>query len=202
MSTRRGSSFDRRLARAAGSAAALGWLLIGGAARAQEPPASDSSGSPEPAAPSAAAAAQAIPPQRTETEPRKGIIIGGAITWATAYTYSLIGAGANDGDSARHWLYVPVAGPFLFLANREHCPGEPGGCVDDFLTPVLFAMFGAVQTLGAALFAGGFLFPRERVVTGEGAPSANGAPRPVTWFATPSVVGQSGLGVAAAGTLF
>jgi hypothetical protein len=177
MNARRGRSFEGRRARATGSAAALGLLLISGAARAQEPSESDSATSQAPA----------HSPPHTETEPRKGLIIGGAVTWGVAYTFSLIGAGANDGDPARHWLYVPVAGPFVFLANRQHCPGEPDGCVDDFLTPVVFTMFGVVQSLGAALFAGGFLFPREREVT---------------WVVTPSIVGQSGLGVAAAGTLF
>jgi hypothetical protein len=188
MNARRGRSFESRRTRAAGSAAALGLLLVSGASRAQEPSAGDSAASPAPAETPAAATAPARPPPHVETEPRKGLIIGGAVTWAVGYTYSLIGASASDGDSARHWLYVPVAGPFLFLANRQRCPGnQPDGCVDDFLTPVVFAMFGVVQTVGAALAAGGFLFPRERAVS---------------WVVTPSVVGQSGLGVAAAGTLF
>jgi hypothetical protein len=188
MNARRGRSFESGRVRAASSVAALGLLLFGDAARAQDPPAGDSTAPPAPADTPAATPAPAHPPPHTETEPRKGLIIGGAVTWAVGYTFSLMGSSASDGDLARHWLYVPVAGPFLFLANRQRCPGnQPDACVDDFLTPVVFAMFGVVQTVGAALAAGGFLFPRERAVS---------------WVVAPSVVGQSGVGVAAAGTLF
>jgi hypothetical protein len=164
-------------------------LLIGGAARAQDAPASDSTAAPAPAETLAMATAPAHPRPHIVTEPRQGIIIGGAVTWAVAYTFSLMGSSTSDGDMARHWLYVPVAGPFLYLHNRERCPptNDPTMCVDDWATPLVFTMFGIVQSVGAALVAGGFLFQRERVVT---------------WVVTPSLVGQSGVGVAAAGTLF
>ncbi len=195
------------LAPAVGLALAAALLSRSGASRAQEPTASDSSAPASEAAPapSSATAATLSPPPRVETVPRQGLLIGGAITFGFGYMFSLIGAGAKDGDSARSWLYVPVAGPFVFLGTRQKCPGskDPSGCVDDFLTTPVFTAFGITQAIGAALFASGFLFPRERVVHGEtGSSPTRGETSPPAWIVTPAVVGQSGLGVAAAGTLF
>jgi hypothetical protein len=193
--------------RLAGAALAVGVLLTAGASRAQEGPAGASATPPAPtpaegaAAPNEAVAARTAP--RVETEPRKGLLIGGGITFGLAYTFSLIGAGKKD-DPASNWLFVPVAGPFLYLGNhRCQDAGPPNACIDDWATPLVFTMFGVVQSLGAVLFASGFLFPSEHVVGGGGgAAAARSDRRPVPWIVTPAVVGQSGVGVAAAGTLF
>jgi hypothetical protein len=196
----------RPRARLAGAALAVGTsLLTAGAARAQEGPAGTSATPPATTPAEVAArpteAVAAHPAPRVESEPRKGLIIGGAITFGVAYTFSLMGAGKSD-DRATDWLFVPVAGPFLYLRNRTPCPGmSPDACIDDWATPLVFTMFGVVQSLGAVLFAGGFLFPREHVVGGSGAAAAQRDRRP-PWIVTPAIVGQSGLGVAAAGTLF
>jgi hypothetical protein len=200
---------DSHRARAAGCALALGFLLISGASWAQD----DSTASPPPAATPAAAAAPAQPHKHIETEPRKGLIIGGASTWAFGYTFSVVAAVNNGGETARNWNYVPVAGPFLYLHNRTECTASRASadttvnpCLDDWATPLIFTMFGLVQAVGVTLVAFGFLSPSEHVVTGENAgPAPRDAPNHgaiASWFVTPSVVGQSGLGVAAAGTLF
>jgi hypothetical protein len=191
----------------AGAALAAGMLLTADALHAQERSAGASAPSPATgqnevaAAPNEAAAAQ--PGARVETVPRQGLLIGGSITFSVAYLFSLAGTAGKSEEPARNWLYVPVAGPFLFLSNRARCTSTgPGSCVDDFLTPVVFTMFGVVQTAGAALFAGGFLFPRERVVGSGRAAASQGDPSRLPLIVTPAVVGQSGVGVAAAGALF
>jgi hypothetical protein len=192
-------------ARLAGAALAVGMLLNAGVSRAQDGQAGASATppavSPNEAAPAPGEAVAARPAPRVEREPRKGLLIGGGITWGVAYTFSLIGAGKKD-DPASNWLFVPVAGPFLYLGNHR-CVGPDGQpCVDDWATPMVFTMFGVAQSLGAVLVASGFLFPSEHVVGGSGASAAKNDRRPVpSWIVTPAVVGQSGLGVAAAGTL-
>jgi hypothetical protein len=190
---------------AVGALAAGTLMLTGRAAHAQEAPAGGSPPAP-PAAPNEVAAAPgeaaaAHPATYVETEPRKGLLIGGGITFGLGYTFSLIGAGKHD-DPASNWLFVPVAGPFVYLANYK-CVG-PGGqpCVDDWTTPMVFTMFGVLQSVGAVLVAGGFLFPSEKVVGGGRAAAARSDSRPLPWIVTPAIVGQSGLGVAAAGTLY
>jgi hypothetical protein len=168
-----------------GTLLALGLLLVSGTTRADEAP---------------AAAVSATP--RVETKPRTGLLIGGGITFGFAYGLTLIGTKARSEDHARDWLYVPVAGPWVFLANKNECQGLPSGCVDDWATTMVFSLFGVMQAVGAGLIASGFLFPTEHVVTGDsGAQAQHVSPVP-TWAVTPAVVGQSGLGVAAAGTLF
>jgi hypothetical protein len=91
----------------------------------------------------------------------------------------------------------PSRGSWLNL-NNHSCPG----CIDDWVTPVVFTMFGVVQAVGAALFASGFLFPQEHVIGGESAAAGHRNPHAIAWAVTPSIVGPSGLGVSAVGTLF
>ena len=141
---------------------------------------------------------QSLEDQPDET-PRTGLLIAGAATFGPSYLFSVIAAGGDSADNQRPWLYVPIAGPFVYLARRERCPGHPPSeCVDDFVTPMTFGLFGAAQVVGTALFASGYVFPKRRE-----APRAAGNP---AWLSLksvePGLVGPSGMGVWATGVLF
>lgn len=94
-----------------------------------------------------------------ERRPRTGLIATGiALTgsaYAAALTYAISTCGAQM--ECRHgsaWLYAPVIGPFV-TATRAPTSGGMA----------LAAFDGAVQSIGVALFAAGFLAPKTMVVT-------------------------------------
>jgi hypothetical protein len=94
-----------------------------------------------------------------EQRPRAGLIATGiALTgsaYAAALTYAISTCGAQM--ECRHgsaWLYAPIIGPFV-TATRAPTSGGMA----------LAAFDGAVQSIGVALFAAGFLAPKTMVVT-------------------------------------
>jgi hypothetical protein len=65
---------------------------------------------------------QPIPPgYQRETRIRKGLVIGGAVTFGTVYLITAVGgaiavdAGADEGA----FLFIPVAGPLVFLPDVD-----------------------------------------------------------------------------------
>lgn len=88
------------------------------------------------------------PVQRT----RKGMLIGGGVTFGVAYSYSLLIAAAGS-DSAQYDSYdgststnpnaamwIPVAGPFIQMASTESSAER-----------LLLAGFGGAQVVGAVM---------------------------------------------------
>jgi hypothetical protein len=139
-----------------------------------------------------------------ESVPRRGLLIAGSITFGTGYLFSLMAARGDRSEPARKWLYLPIAGPFLFLSKQDtSCPGQdPPGCVNDDLTGPFFMMFGLAQVTGAILFASGYAFPRLEPVGNGAAQRPPRDPAMVTWTVSPAWVGGSGLGLSASGSLF
>ncbi len=144
---------------AAALAVGLGALASSGAARAE--------------AAVKVTAARAILPGSTsvphdvityEESMPNGALIGSGLTMLGAsYIPSMIVAASSDhpGDMA---LYVPVAGPWMNLAERDSgCPG--GRCDNDAANKVLLVADGVFQGLGTLQILGGFLFPTTRTVT-------------------------------------
>lgn len=96
---------------------------------------------------------------KLEQRPRAGLIATGiALTgsaYAAALTYAISTCGAQmECRNGSAWLYAPVIGPFV-AATRAPTSGGMA----------LAAFDGAVQSIGVALFAAGFLAPKTMVVT-------------------------------------
>jgi hypothetical protein len=98
-----------------------------------------------------------------ESMPNGALIGSGLVMFGASYIPSMIVAASSDhsGDMS---LYVPVAGPWMNLAQRDSgCPG--GRCENDAANKVLLVADGVFQGLGALQILGGFLFPTTRTVT-------------------------------------
>jgi hypothetical protein len=98
-----------------------------------------------------------------ESTPNGGLIAGGLVMFGLSYVPSVI-IGAASGRAADQNLYIPVAGPWIDLANRDkECPGNH--CIGDTANKVLLVTGGVFQGVGVMQVLGGFLFPTTRVVT-------------------------------------
>lgn len=79
---------------------------------------------------------------------RKGLIIGGAVTFGVAYSISALVAA--EGEDSAEWsdsgknesaaMWIPVAGPFIQMANEESATGK-----------LLLAGIGGAQLAGAIM---------------------------------------------------
>jgi hypothetical protein len=98
-----------------------------------------------------------------ESMPNGALIGSGLAMFGVSYIPSMIVAASSDrpGDSS---LYVPVAGPWINLTQRDNaCPG--GRCTGDAANKVMLVVDGVFQGIGALQVVGGFLFPTTRTVT-------------------------------------
>ena len=123
-----------------------------------------------------------------EKQYRKGLIIGGAITFGLMYLLPAIPASMTSDKS----LLVPIAGPFIelghlsFSSNREDRGFAAGAAV-------LLVIDGLAQTAGAAMLLAGLTTKREVLVRDDVA----GA----TVRVTPLTMGYGGAGIGLVGTM-
>ena len=169
-------------------AATAGWT---GTATAQEvPPAPPP---PEPLAP--------MSQTRSETVTERGgpsasELSSGIVTLGLTYGMAAIVA-AESPQSADHRMFVPVAGPWMALANRPGCGGATGpSCTTETTYSVLIVADGIGQALGSLLIIGAFLHPE--TVTRSTTVSSEDTLKPA-FHVVPSSVG-SGYGMQALGT--
>jgi hypothetical protein len=95
----------------------------------------------------------------------KPLFVSGAIAFGLSYGGALIGAGASDRPEDRS-LLVPVAGPWLDLAERGNCAVEREPCRFQTTTKVLLVADGIIQGGSViAMVAGLLTHTRQRVVT-------------------------------------
>jgi hypothetical protein len=118
-----------------------------------------------------ASPARAQVPQRDvetfeEYVPNRGLIVSGSIVLGVTYGVSTIVA-MRDADAADRALYVPLAGPWIDLAERDGCKGALR-CDGETTNKVLLVADGVGQAIGALQIVGGFLFPAKRTVTTVG----------------------------------
>jgi hypothetical protein len=129
--------------------------------------------------------------QVSQTRPNQAMLYGGAFAFGVPYVSSVIVGAASTHPGDRN-LFIPVAGPWIDLADR-HC--EPGtSCNNEGLYKGLLIADGIFQGLGALQIAGAFLFPETVTVTSA---ARSRPPKEGVHFA-PSSVG-SGYGLAAVG---
>ena len=96
----------------------------------------------------------------TRTTVRKGLIIGGAVSFGVLYALSLIAADADrqanqNGGRKLEALYVPAIGPFIATSK-----------VESGSTSVLI-LDGLGQTAGLVMFICGFAFPKTELVRND-----------------------------------
>ena len=108
---------------------------------------------------------------RADTRIRKGLVIGGAVTFGAmylltaltaaaindskSYTYSSIGTTSSKSSSAG-LLYIPVVGPFAYLSNA----GSQSATV-------VLIIDGVAQAAGAAMLIGGLAIPKHVLVRND-----------------------------------
>jgi hypothetical protein len=93
------------------------------------------------------------------TGPNRALIRTGVLVLGMSYVPAFIVASTNprpDDD----YLYFPVAGPWLDLANRQPCGTS---CENESLNKALLVTDGIFQGIGALEIVGSFLFMETRV---------------------------------------
>lgn len=180
----------------AASSAAIMASLSPLAALADEPPGCDEQQPPIAAPPPEGARSiipkviVGVPPRDVatfeETSPNSALIGSGALMFGLAYGGSVIVGAASDNKADQH-LLIPVAGPWMNIANRS-CP-ENGNCPNETANKVLLAADGIFQAAGVLQILGGFLFPQKTTVTRSVSTGVRVSPR----------VGPGSLGISASG---
>jgi hypothetical protein len=117
--------------------------------------------------------------------PNAGLITSGAIMFGVPYASSVIVAASSDRQGDKN-LYIPLAGPWMDLADRGRCRGF--SCDNETSNQVLLVFNGILQGVGALQIVSGFVFPSTKTVT-----------RTVGVHVTPTG-GRSSMGLAAYGS--
>lgn len=117
-----------------------------------------------------------IPPgYHADTQMRKGLVIGGAITFGCMYIFSVIAGAAIDdtnkdykyvngnytttkgsAEDSGTFLYIPVAGPFLQMTRTETATGN-----------VFLAIDGIAQAAGATMLIVGLTSPKTVLIRND-----------------------------------
>ncbi len=113
----------------------------------------------------------------TTTGPNRAMLRTGIFAFGVSYIPSVIVA-AESYHSGDKSLYIPVAGPWMDLADRGTCGnlGQPS-CDTETAYKVLLVVDGIFQGIGALDIMGAFVFPETRTVTiSSGEPHVRVAP--------------------------
>ncbi|WP_394836415.1 hypothetical protein LVJ94_05860 [Pendulispora rubella] len=133
------------------------------------------------------------------------------LTFGVAYAPAAIVGSTSDHPGDRN-LLIPLAGPWIDLADRGPCGGSgQRDCGGDTGNRVLIAVDGVFQALGALQLLGAFIWPETRrveVVEGKGylAPVGQRHLAPVAqkqklqWQVAPAHLGRTGYGMSVVGT--
>jgi hypothetical protein len=107
-----------------------------------------------------------VPPgYHVDTHMRKGLVIGGAVTFGTVYLLTALSAAVvqsaadgigEDADEATP-LYIPVAGPFIAMGTLD---AEGGGIF-------ALALLGVAQAAGMGMFITGLAAQKTELVRND-----------------------------------
>lgn len=125
--------------------------------------------------------------------PNRALLGSGIALLGLSYVPAVV-IGAQSTQSADQKLYIPVAGPWLDLANRPPCSGADACASGESGNRALIAVDGVFQGVGALLVVGSILMPeRQQVVI-----TAKATDKPEVHF-SPAQLGPGGYGVSAFG---
>lgn len=131
--------------------------------------------------------------QTTSSPPNVPLIASGLVLFGGTYAASGIVAAANNNSYDNH-LFIPVAGPWLDLANRPDCGGfGQTSCGAEGVFKALLIADGAAQGLGALATVLGFVVPETRTTV---VAAKNDKPRVKL---VPARLSRDGYGLAAYG---
>jgi len=141
------------------------------------------------------------PGYHLEENPRKALIVTGALTFGVPYLISMMIGGVSRHPADR-WLLIPVIGPVGTLTyGTRGCDRDNGlECAGNILIVTGLAFDLAAQTAGAVLFTMGYVFPKKQWVSDYDV--AKAAPPPFTWTVVPRVDGAGRVGLTLSGTIF
>lgn len=131
------------------------------------------------------AAAQEVRTVEESAGPNMALVNSGAIMLGGAWAASYIVASSSP-RAVDERLYIPVAGPWLDLANR----GECAGCSGEAMNKALLIGDGVLQAAGVLQIVGAFVFPEKRVVRVGAAEMT----------VSPASLGRGAVGLTASGT--
>jgi hypothetical protein len=127
---------------------------------------------------------QPIPPgYRVETRARRGLIVGGAVTFGVLYLLSAFTASiaVDGGDSDFGSLFIPVAGPFVTIGTAD---AEGAGTF-------ALVLDGVGQAGGVAMFIAGMMTEEKFLLRNDQAKIS----------VTPMMMGNSSFGLGLRGAL-
>ena len=101
-----------------------------------------------------------------EVRPNRPLLTTGALTIAASYIPAVAIAATSDHKGDKY-LYVPVAGPWLNLANRRCGPGETARCGSTPLETAALVGTGLAHIAGVAQVVGAYVLPERRTVVGS-----------------------------------
>lgn len=117
---------------------------------------------------------QAAPPPTTVISTQSGdadvvrdplnapVFATGAVVFGGTYLASVLVAGSSSEKGGHHHLYVPLAGPWLDLADRPSCDPTNTACDHETTTKVLLVADGVFQAAGVLTMLDGVLDPSRR----------------------------------------
>jgi hypothetical protein len=139
--------------------------------------------------------------QTSYTAPNHLILGGGLVAFVGSYVPSVIVAATNEASYDKR-LYIPVAGPWLTLAERPGCGASQADCSREAAFTALLIVDGLMQGLGVLATALGAVVPerRSRVVAASAEPAEKVERNRPRVHVVPARVGRDAYGIAATGT--
>lgn len=124
--------------------------------------------------------------------PNRTLFWSGVFTAGVPYVASTI-VGAESSYSPDRALFIPIAGPWLDLAQRGGCPLAVSSCDTETFNKVMLVGDGIFQGIGAVSIISSFLFPERDGVRGRHRYGKNDLHVAPLWL-------RSGGGLTASGT--
>src|SRR5580658_3312246 len=115
---------------------------------------------------SAAQADEVVVRESVYGGPNRTLLWSGVFTAGVPYVASTI-VGAESSYSPDRALFIPIAGPWVDLAQRGGCPIATSSCDTETFDKVMLVGDGIFQGIGAVTIISSFLFPERDAVRGR-----------------------------------
>jgi hypothetical protein len=127
-------------------------------------------------------------PERETLRPNRPLLLTGAAVIAGSYVPPVVVAATSDRPADKN-LFIPVAGPWLDLAERGGCGPNP--CETEAVYKTLLVTTGIAHLVGSGLVISSFIVPEERMRRA----ATNDKP-----IVVPTQMGKGGVGLSLIGT--
>jgi hypothetical protein len=127
------------------------------------------------------------------TGPSMAMVGSGLVIFGLSYIPAVV-VGSSSSLDADRTLLVPVAGPWIDLAQRPGCGNGDSSCNNENTNKVLLVTDGVFQAIGVLTTIGGFLTPAHERTTVQ---DADNSPKV---HVSPASFGNGSYGMQALGT--